>query len=59
MQLRTGDTVLEAADSGPRQFGRVLLVDGSLVKVQWPGSVGWHQPRELERHPMPSDQANR
>lgn len=56
-----GDTVLHGRDdtTAPRPFGRVLLVDGLKVKVEWPGGVGWHWAHELEHHPMPSDRLAR
>lgn len=59
-QLQAGDTVLRAGHSdGPRYFGRVLLIDGALVKVQWPRFVDWCAPGALDYHPMPSDRISR
>lgn len=54
-----GDTVLYRANNPKygrgRALGRVLLVDGINIKVQWPGGVDWHHATALEHHPMPSD----
>ena len=56
---RVGDTVLIAGGGSSRVFGRIILIDGTNLKVQWPGGVDWRAAHELEHHPMTSDRKHR
>jgi len=48
-----GDLVHDRATrGGAREFGTVLMVYGPRVKVEWPGSTGWHQAAELDPAPL-------